>query len=51
LGDAAELLYLPENAGDDILADRLARLLAMPPQDRAACDVLAKDSLDVLAHV
>ncbi len=36
LGDDADLLYLPDDARDDDLADRLARLLAMPPQERIA---------------
>lgn len=54
LGNATELLYLPENASDDDLADRLARLLAMTPQNRAALGAqlreraLAAHSLDGL---
>lgn len=35
LGDAADLLYLPYDADDDELAERLAFLLALSPQDRA----------------
>lgn len=35
LGDAADLLYLPHDADDDQLAERLAYLLAMGPQERA----------------
>lgn len=36
LGDAADLLYLPHDADDDQLAERLAYLLALGPQERAA---------------
>jgi glycosyltransferase involved in cell wall biosynthesis len=35
LGDAAELLFLPDNASDEELAARLVRLLALSPQERA----------------
>jgi glycosyltransferase involved in cell wall biosynthesis len=36
LGEAADLLYLPSSADDTMLADRLARLLALTPAERAA---------------
>lgn len=35
LGDAADLLYLPHDAHDDALANRLATLLALSPAARA----------------
>jgi glycosyltransferase involved in cell wall biosynthesis len=52
LGEAADLLYLPEDSG--ALADRLARLLALSPEERAALGmqlrerVLPAHSLDGL---
>jgi glycosyltransferase involved in cell wall biosynthesis len=54
LGDAAELLYLPGSASETDLANRLARLLAMTPQQRAdigaalRARALASHSLDGL---
>lgn len=36
LGDAADLLFLRDNASDNELADRLIRLLALSQQERAA---------------
>ena len=54
LGDSADLLYVPENAGDGALADRLARLLALTPAERMALGAqlreraLAAHSLDGL---
>jgi glycosyltransferase involved in cell wall biosynthesis len=58
LGEAADTLYLPEDAQADgmisCLADRLARLLAMSPEERAALGMplreraLAAHSLDGL---
>jgi glycosyltransferase involved in cell wall biosynthesis len=54
LGEDADLLYLPPDAGDDALADRLARLLALSPAERAAIGgrlrerALAAHSLDGL---
>lgn len=36
LGPEAGLLYLPYDAGDDMLANRLATLLALDPAERAA---------------
>jgi glycosyltransferase involved in cell wall biosynthesis len=60
LGEAADILYLPEDAdGDapvDRLADRLARLLAMSPEERAALGMplreraLAAHALDGLMY-
>ncbi|MEW6578816.1 MAG: glycosyltransferase family 4 protein [Chloroflexota bacterium] len=54
LGDAADLLLLPYEAGPEALADRLARLLALSPDERAALGAdlraraLAAHSLDSL---
>jgi glycosyltransferase involved in cell wall biosynthesis len=54
LGDAADLLYLPDSASESDLADRLARLLAMTPEARAQIGAdlraraLAAHSLDGL---
>ncbi len=54
LGPAADLLYLPHGADDDVLADRLAALLALSPDERAAMgrklrdNVIAQHSLDSL---
>ncbi len=36
LGAAADLLYLPPEAGEDALIERLARLLALSPDERRA---------------
>ncbi|HVO69075.1 MAG TPA: glycosyltransferase family 4 protein [Aggregatilineaceae bacterium] len=47
LGEAADILYLPEDADADAmlrcLADRLARLLAMSPEERAALGMLLRE--------
>jgi glycosyltransferase involved in cell wall biosynthesis len=54
LGDAADLLYLPNSASESDLADRLGRLLAMTPQQRGVIGAdlraraLAAHSLDGL---
>ena len=54
LGQAADLLYLPDDASDAALADRLAALLALSPDERAALGAnlraraLAEHSLDGL---
>lgn len=54
LGDHAGRLYLPDDASDAVLADRLAALLALTPDERAAiaadlrARVLAAHSLDRL---
>jgi len=54
LGDAADLLLLPYEAGPETLAERLARLLALSPDERAALGAelraraLAAHSLDSL---
>ena len=54
LGDAADLLLLPYQAGPETLAERLARLLALSPDERAALGAelraraLAAHSLDSL---
>lgn len=54
LGDAADLLLLPPDAGPEALAERLARLLALTPSERAALGAelraraLAAHSLDSL---
>lgn len=54
LGDAADLLYLSGDAGDAALAERLAALLALSPDERAAIGAdlrartLAAHSLDGL---
>jgi glycosyltransferase involved in cell wall biosynthesis len=54
LGDAAPLLYLPEDANDAALADRLTRLLRLSAVERAALGMnlreraLAAHSLDGL---
>jgi len=54
LGDAADLLLLPPDAGESALADRLARLLALTADERAAMGAglraraLAAHSLDSL---
>jgi glycosyltransferase involved in cell wall biosynthesis len=34
LGDYADLLYLPDSAAESVLADRLARLLRLTPDER-----------------
>lgn len=49
LGEAADLLYLPEDAGGDALADRLARLLALSPEERAALGMQVRERV-LLAH-
>ncbi|MBN2305961.1 MAG: glycosyltransferase family 4 protein [Anaerolineae bacterium] len=36
LGDAADVLYLPPDADESVLVDRLAHLLALSPDERAA---------------
>jgi len=54
LGDAADLLLLPPDADETALAERLARLLALMPEERAAIGAelraraLAAHSLDSL---
>ena len=54
LGDAADLLLLPYEAGPETLAERLAQLLALSPDERAALGAklraraLAAHSLDSL---
>jgi glycosyltransferase involved in cell wall biosynthesis len=54
LGDYANWLYLPETAGETDLANKLARLLAMTPEERGAAGAelrtraLAAHSLDGL---
>jgi len=54
LGDAADLLTLPPDADESSLADRLAQLLALSPEERAALGAelraraLAAHSLDSL---
>jgi glycosyltransferase involved in cell wall biosynthesis len=49
LGESADLLFLPENAGDGELADRLVRLLALSPQERAALGNQLRERA-VMAH-
>lgn len=54
LGEHVDALFLPDNAGDDALAGRLAALLALSPDERAAIGAdlraraLAAHSLDGL---
>ncbi len=54
LGDSADLLYLPDSASETELADKLARLLAMTPEERGVIGAelraraLAAHSLDGL---